>query len=309
MLETWWKASMREGLKEIGKVNRFFHFTLVYWADYLHSAPLNPTITDKKNPLYLDEFYSRAKKGMEEKKPSALRKRVLQYLNEQMDKIFLNDDLTINHSLITDFIIHHFFSDLESYYKDQCVKESGPACAAKIAIGSHLLDVLKKHRRKKILLIAHSMGSIIAYDVLIRYAQEISVDTLVTIGSPLGLPIIKNKIIADSQTSAAGNKNLKTPENITRHWFNLSDLKDKISLNYRLCDDFAKNSGQIQPVDKIVVNDYEFKGQKNPHTSYGYLRTPEMAAIVRQFLEDKRPRPFAWLRKFFSLVKKRDGGK
>ena len=166
-----------------------------------------------------------------------------------------------------------------------------------------MAEVLKKHRRKKILLIAHSMGSIVAYDVLTRYARDVNIDTLVTIGSPLGLPIIRSKIIAETVTNAASEKSLKTPENILRNWFNLSDLKDKISLDYRLGDDFEENSRQVQPVDKIVVNNYEFRDQKNPHKSYGYLRTPEMAEIVRQFLAYKRYHPLAWLRKFRPMKK------
>ena len=63
-----------------------------------------------------------------------------------------------------------------------------------MAICSQLANALKKHRRKKILLIGHSMGSIIAYDVLTQYATMVPVDTFVTIGSPLGIPVIKSKI-------------------------------------------------------------------------------------------------------------------
>ena len=304
MLETWWKASMLEGLKEIGKLKRFFHFTLVYWAHYLHSTPLNPAIKDKKNPLYLDEFYIRAKRGVEVKKPSALRKRVLRYLNEQMDKILLNDDLTINYSLITDFIVHHFFSELELYYRTHYPGQAKQDCRPKDVICSHLADVLKKYRRKKILLIAHSMGSIIAYDVLTQFAPSIPIHTFVTIGSPLGLPIIQSKIAAEHTEGSPQKVRLKTPENIVSNWYNLSDLNDKIAMDYSLNDDFAENSRGVRAIDKIVINNYEYGGSKNPHKSFGYLRTPEMAEIISDFLWGERYSPFFWVKKLLQRSKR-----
>ena len=202
-LRAWWKVSIREGLNKIAAPDTFFNFELVYWAHYLHPAALNPRIKDADHPLHIDEPYFPAPKISQPEKSSELRRKILDYLDEQLDKLFLNEDLSINYKSITDFIIHHFFSDLDAYYKNYCVKETKQDCEAKVAIGLHLAEVLRKHRRKKILLIAHSMGSIIAY---------------------------------------------------------------------------------------------------------GYLRTPEMAEIVRHFLEHKRYRPLAWLKKCMPVKRKRLAG-
>jgi triacylglycerol esterase/lipase EstA (alpha/beta hydrolase family) len=60
-----------------------------------------------------------------------------------------------------------------------------------------LAETLVKHRRKKILLIAHSMGSIIAWDVLTKMVPQIKIHTLVTIGSPLGNPVVRSRILSD----------------------------------------------------------------------------------------------------------------
>jgi hypothetical protein len=91
---------------------------------------------------------------------------------------------------------------------------------------------------------------------------------------------------------------LKTPENVRSKWYNLSDLKDKISFDYMLSDDFDQNTGQVAPNDIIVTNDYEFRGNRNPHKSYGYLRTPEMAGIISGFLKKDRSGFFSWLNVF-----------
>ena len=287
-LSRWLKASIREGLKRIEKSKLAFNFELVYWAHYLNPAPLKPRIKDKENPLYIEEPYFRAPQNAVEEKPSALRQKLADYVSEQLDNILLNEDLTINYEYIVDFIIHHFFRDLEIYYNNYCVIPSETNCHAKAVICSELTNVLKKHRKEKIMLIAHSMGSIIAYDVLTLEAPDVPIDTFVTIGAPLALPIIKSRIVADRKKDLSQKGILKTPENIRSHWYNLADLRDKIAINYTLRDDFKENARHIGPVDKIVTNDYEYEGQKNPHKSYGYLRTPEMAEIISGFLNDNR---------------------
>ena len=207
-------------------------------------------------------------------------------MSEQLDNIFLNEDLSINYESIVDFIIHHFFKDLETYYHHYCVIPSKKNWLAKELIRSELVKVLKKHRRKRIMLISHSMGSIIAYDVLNQGASDVSIDTFVTIGSPLGLPIIKGRIFAERKRKAFPKGPLKTPNNIRSHWHNLADMRDKIAINYALQDDFTANAAYVRPVDKLVTNDFVFGDQKNPHKSFGYLRTLEMAEIIGKFLGD-----------------------
>lgn len=302
-LEIWWKASILEGLKEIRKLRSSFNFKLVYWANYLYPTPLNPEIEDKKNALYVEYPYVPQLRKAKEEKPSELRKSILHYLEKQMEKIFLNEDLTINYSSINDFIIHHFFSDLETYYDADCTGQAGIDCRARDAICLHLASVLKKYRRKKIMLIAHSMGSIIAYDVLTKFVPTVPIDTFVTIGSPLGLPIIKSRIVAEQEKGFPQKKVLKTPENIISNWYNLSDLKDKIAMDYSLSDDFEENSRHIGVIDKLVTNNYEYMENRNSHKSYGYLRTPEMAEIIEEFLRGKRYTPFIWMRKFVAKLK------
>ena len=275
-------------MERIEKPNPQFSFELVYWAHYLYPLPLKPRIKDTENPLYVDDPYARAKEDAVVEPPSEFRQKILDYLNEQLEKIFLNEDLTINYALISDFIIHHFFSDLETYYHNYCVRRSQQDCRAKVAICAQLANTLKKHRRKKILLIGHSMGSIIAYDVLTQYATKVPVDTFVTIGSPLGIPVIKSRLAADCKNGTSQPGGLQTPDSIQSNWYNLSDLKDKIAFDYTLNDDFEENAVHLRPVDRIVSNDYEFGGIKNPHKSYGYLRTLEMAEIIDDFLNHKK---------------------
>ena len=283
ILERWWKASILEGLEFMGWQKRQVNFDLLYWADILYLHPENPNLTDEDDDLYVDHPYYPAAESIR-KAPGKLKIKFHHYLDKLMEEVFLNDDMTINFSSITDKIIHRYFRDLESYYKAKYAGVDGQEYSARDRIRNRLADLLKKHRRKDILLIAHSMGSIVAYDVLTQVAPEIKINTLVTIGSPLGNPIVMSRIAAEQSSSQNQVSRLKTPENVMKKWFNLSDLDDRITINYMLSDDYDENSRKVIPQDFIVSNGYSYKGNKNPHASFGYLRTPEMAGIIKEFM-------------------------
>lgn len=289
ILARWWESSIIEGLTRSNQNSLNFNFQLVYWADLLHPVPLDPAIRDKKHDLFVEDPYIPAANVSQDEKSSDFRKKLLDYLGGQLNRIFLKEDLSINFSSISDFIIHRFFSELEIYYAvddglHTTVQESirEQAC-------QHLADVLRQHRGKEIFLIAHSMGSIIAYDVLTQYASQVEIDTLITIGSPLGLPIIRSKISAEMRLAGSAVPVLKTPENIRTGWYNLADLRDKIALFYELRENYKANSSGVQVIDQTITNNYVYKGEKNPHKTYGYLRSKEMAEHIDNFLRRKSP--------------------
>ncbi len=132
------------------------------------------------------------------------------------------------------------------------------------------------------------MGSIVAFDVLSDLINVKPIDALVTIGSPLGVPVIVGRIFEEQKAKSAQLKKPSTPDNILNRWFNMSDVEDKVALDHTLNDDFTTNNVGVSAQDITVVNDYEINGELNPHKSFGYLRTPEMANIIHEFLITKR---------------------
>ena len=278
-LQDWWLSAIREGLEGRGRFH-FMKFNLVYWASVLYKYPYNKNLKDKKNPLYLKEPYIKETKTNTSSQNSDRRKRVRDQINEQLDKIFLEDDGSLNFSHITDFIIRHFLKDLDAYYSD-LPDENGNY--AREMICRELAETLYKNRRKKIFLIAHSMGSIIAWDVLTKYVPHVKIHTLVTIGSPLGIPIVRGRIITDMKKILPDYPAPGTPDNIQKNWYNLSDFKDRVAMSYDLDDDYLPNKREIRPQDILVHNNYQYNGEDNYHKSYGYLRCPEMANIIADF--------------------------
>lgn len=302
ILEKWWLQSICEGLRKVKRFNFEPRFKLVYWADILNKKPLSQLIDDPENPFFLDEPYSPSNLNTKPEQHSK-RKKFLGFLEDQLDKIFLNDDLSANFNFISDLIFKKYFMELEVYYAKLPPVNDKSFKSVKEIIRNRLANVLKKYKGDDILLIAHSMGSIIAYDVCNFTVPEIDIDTLVTMGSPLGLPIILSKIAEEKKLEDQSVIKLKSPPNISKSWFNFADIQDNVALNYNLADDFESNDHGVQVIDTIVVNDYVIKEERNPHKSYGYLRAPEFSNILADFLERDTNKFSLWLRKKFYGLK------
>ncbi len=282
LLERWWERAMIEGLKSNNyKVNLPKH-EMVYWADILHDKPLNQYEKDADSPYYLDEIYVRRPKLFVSEKHDT-RKKVVSFVNRQLNRFFLNEDFSLNYSFITDAILSNYFQDLQTYYQEDTASEEESASKTKETIRLRLLTILEKYKGDDIMLIAHSMGSIIAFDVLRFLASHIPIHTLVTIGSPLGLPIVVSKIAEEQRIRENGETLLATPPNI-KCWHNFADILDKVALNYELADDFKENIHGVKPIDYLIENNYQINEIANPHKSYGYLRTPEFAKILNEFI-------------------------
>ena len=282
LLEKWWKTSILDGLNNIGQHEIDFQFELVYWADLEYSKPLDPEVTDPKDSLFIEHPYTPICKSDSSEKEPKIKKKILDTIEEGLDKIILQEKRISGIEKIVDSTIRRMFKDLDVYYYGSCKINKGQI--AQQAFRNKLIEVLQKHKRKRIMLIGHSMGSIIAYDTLTQDVPDLKIDTFITVGSPLGFPLIIKKILTEQNIQINSKAKPPTPENITSSWYNFSDLDDKITLNYNIADDYFSNSLNIKPVDVLINNTYEYNGQKNPHKVYGYLQNREVAKVISGFL-------------------------
>lgn len=138
---------------------------------------------------------------------------------------------------------------------------------------------------ESVLIIGHSLGSVIAYDTLWEMSHNEShpgkVD-LFTLGSPLGLQFVQNKI----QGRQFEGKH-RYPTNI-RRWVNLSSTGDLTSLRKPLKDDFGSmiELGIIDSIEDHCEGIYNFFHDEdglNCHRSYGYLVNPAVGEIIAEW--------------------------
>jgi subtilisin family serine protease len=123
-------------------------------------------------------------------------------------------------------------------------------------------------------IIAHSQGSMVAYDLL-RWlkAEECKVPLLVTIGSPLGLQEVKDHF----RRQGGG---LTTPECVER-WINVADRLDPVAVDPSLANEYGKNSGGIG-VEDVSGWGLNLDSPRHPHSATGYLHTPAVRDAVRE---------------------------
>lgn len=116
--------------------------------------------------------------------------------------------------------------------------------------------------------IGHSLGSVVAYEYLARFAPA-QVQTLVTVGSPLGMP----GLIFDRLSPAPSDGVNVWPGTIPR-WVNIADKNDTVALRKQLAPLFPPPKGTPAMEDHLVNNG------KEPHGIGPYLNSRQAGQAV-----------------------------
>lgn len=160
-------------------------------------------------------------------------------------------------------------------------------------IACEIREVLKQQLRPllrdnaNILLIGHSLGSVIAYDTLWELGHEElipgTVNTFLTLGSPMGMRFVQHHLLGNKQE---GEK--RYPYHIN-NWVNVASVGDLTAVDPCLHDDFGEmiELGLIDTIEDHcdgVYNFYHNEEGLNCHRSYGYLFNPVVDGIISKWL-------------------------
>jgi pimeloyl-ACP methyl ester carboxylesterase len=284
ILGDWWCKAIMEGLaKNCGVHDVDFEFGGLYWADLLYKYPMHSDSTSDFDSLYNDQPYVDAA-------PGALKEYRESWFNEARAAVQAVGGSVLGRVRGYEAAgLEWMLRDLAYYYDtDREIRDrTGRLESMRLVFMDELKNTLLPLHGRRIMVIAHSMGSIIAYDVLRNIGREnpaFEVAHFVTIGSPLGVPLVKGYVWDERKSYAL--EPLRTPTVVTERWVNYADRKDPVARDIHLRDDFGPNDRGIQVEDDIVLNDYiSPNGVSNPHKSYGYLRTPELSEHIRDFIQ------------------------
>lgn len=153
--------------------------------------------------------------------------------------------------------VARFFPDLLAYLHTP----------ARTRVRQRLADALAQHEPR--VLIAHSLGSVVAYDTLWQYT-DLKVDVLVTLGSPLAMPDVVLPYLQHPDDSRAFSR----PPGAAA-WVNLADPGDLVAVPQPLTDTFR---GVTACVSTGI-------GAFRMHKAGGYLRSAATAKAVLAYLE------------------------
>ncbi|MGD1702232.1 hypothetical protein [Dapis sp. BLCC M229] len=106
---------------------------------------------------------------------------------------------------------------------------------------------------EKVVVISHSLGTIVSYDLMRRLRHQVKVKFLLTAGSPLGIEIVKRRL---------GQPLICLP-NVDK-WVNVSDSEDFVALQTKL-------TGETFGCDKIMNFDQLDNGNEDAHDILKYL--------------------------------------
>ncbi|GEP11859.1 hypothetical protein [Methylobacterium gnaphalii] len=263
--ERWWGLAIEEGLRRnCSFAPAELPFAFVYWADLRYDTPL--ASDDNLEPYYPDGGVGPFPTAHEEPGDAerlGLTDRIYRTIEWIQEKTGLTP--------FDDVLIEYRLDDLWGYLEN-------PEFRA--AARQRFRGVLEGYTGSRILLAAHSMGSLIAYDVLRmmeRDGMSVDVAHFVTLGAPLGLTDVRLSMERE-------HGGLTVPESV-RRWSNHVDRTDIATVGEDIADAYAPNGKGVRAEDVSVVNGYRRpKGDRNPHKSYGYLRTPQFSQAVHQFL-------------------------
>ena len=266
-LTEYWTKSILEGLERNRRWKpAALEFDMVYWANEMYEKPIKEADNDEPYipptdlaplPPYDDGWWDDALADLGHMVATPL---------DWAKRIFGIDKAA-------DKVLNKKLPDLGKYYKKGSVRQM-----LRTKVRKKVED--QWENGKRVMIIAHSMGSIMTYDVLRELGREgpnYRIEHLVTIGSPLGLPHVVYKAHEEFGR-------LRTPS-IVDKWSNLADRRDPVAVDVHLDNDYKANGRGVKVHDDMVINGYKGNsGDRNYHKSYGYLRTPEISQLIANFI-------------------------
>ena len=165
--------------------------------------------------------------------------------------------------------VHHYLFDVEFGPPGK------PAVRIQQTIRARFVDKLSAPQvSRPHVVVSHSLGTVIAYDCLKRVEGCAPVDGLITVGSPLGLDEIQDRLQPGWSRSDGFPH-----EKVRQDWVNLFDRLDPVcGFDPALANDYRRG-GANAVEDMAAQNEGMWR-----HSATKYLRQPAFCAALRRML-------------------------
>lgn len=173
-----------------------------------------------------------------------------------------------NNSMLDGIFIARRMADVENYFRDASIRND---------VRAYFRDTLHG-REQPTIVVAHSLGSVIAYDVMREYT-DLDVSGFVTLGSPLSIGHFRRNVAREGES---GN-NLPVPETIAE-WVNVYSEMDPLTLGSGIERWFQGGGDEAGrgPVDRKAEN----TGYLDAHSPDQYLSSSVTAAALIQMIAE-----------------------
>jgi len=166
--------------------------------------------------------------------------------------------------------VHHYL------FNSKSTPRGDHAFQVRDELRARLIEALKRGKKEAgpHILLSHSMGTIIAYDVLRNYPDCPAIDHLVTLGSPLGIDEVQDKL------KHPGLSEVDFPsEKLKGEWVNIFDLLDPVvAFDPYFANDYRKGGKRVvKDINEQNWGDWRHSIQK-------YLSGPRLRSELRRLL-------------------------
>lgn len=268
--------------------------SMVYWADVMYAQPLS----DDEFESAISEETIEGVNGEGTSIPSASFDDEAEWISMMSDKLGVDFNFsdgvgdvadapidTMAEELeriplpgfIKDAFLKNFLRDVHHYlFNAESTPRLGKTFKVQDEIRSRFRTALEYGGSKPgpHIVISHSMGTIIAYDCLKRVNDCLKVDALMTIGSPLGIDEIQDKLKPE------WSKNDGFPSaKLSASWQNFYDPLDVVSrLDPKISNDYKKQN------DKVIVDVSQSNDGIWRHDIEKYLKGPKVSLAISKLL-------------------------
>lgn len=236
-----------------------------------------------------DDYYDEDMERLIQRLTSSLNAENYRELLQGQEQIALRDDLART--------ISPFVSLFDMSYRAirRLLPDLGAYLTSRV-VGSEIRERLQKPlanalQKDDVMLISHSMGCMVSYDVLWKFSRmseykhlwDKKLNIWLTIGNPLGEPSV-SKGLYDSDEPEDG----KYPTNI-KNWININAVDDYIAHDLTMEDDFRPMLHERlvnHIIDEPPIYNFwkDHMGRCNPHNLFGYLNHPDVAKHVAKWM-------------------------
>ncbi|MEQ3542258.1 hypothetical protein WHI96_25960 [Pseudonocardia tropica] len=171
-----------------------------------------------------------------------------------------------------EWIIERFLRDVAYYLEDDAMRQ------AVLDKARHEIERAVGDGHQDLVIVGHSLGSVVAYDLCAEFVADIQLRLLVTVGSPLGYQVVRRNLFGapegtpDRPVPPAISPHPGTPGRETTWWLNAFDVLDVVALVHPLAPRFTQGDERIR--DERTFN------PSDPHSIGDYLSDPDVAGPI-----------------------------
>lgn len=241
--------------------------TFIYWADLFYDEPLSATNYESNS----NELNESVAEDIELTSNAWMAAMLKQF---PMDENNVFEDAPTDHNSDLEYeriplpwvvkkqVIKHFLQEAHDYlFNINGIRDK---------IRKQVVDAINQVKPdEQIILVGHSQGAIIAYDVLSGDPGCPNVDGLMTLGSPLGIDEIQDKLSWSRENGF--------PDKLKGSWINVYDPFDAVARpDPKHANDFKKNGKEV------VIDVQENNWGTWRHSATKYLKGSLLRKHLRQ---------------------------